>query len=113
MLCEYLALEGSYLPYSACTLKQTYSLAPSPPLAGRDSWTARLQAFNLLWARSYTGLSGRGVQVLGKRSRIPTLQHACDERGFRVGLIRFHSQLLTESRLISSTPLIYMLKLRG
>lgn len=33
--------------------------------------------------------------------------------GFRDGLLRFRSQLLTESQLISYTALIYMLKFRA
>jgi hypothetical protein len=43
---------------------------------------------------------------------IPTL-HADVSSGFRVGLVRVHSQLLAQSQLISCTPLIYMLKFRG
>lgn len=55
--------------------------------------------------------SGRGRAGHVVRG-VPTFPAANKHRGFRVGLIRFHSQLLTESLLISYASLIYMLKFR-
>jgi hypothetical protein len=57
--------------------------------------------------------AGSGVEFLVyDRGRFPTFPKHFTRPGFRVGLIGFHSQLLTESLLISFAPLIYMLKFR-
>lgn len=59
-----------------------------------------------------TGFIGRYATQLPGHP-YPTLHGPPEGAGFRVGLFRFHSQLLTESLLISCTPLSYMLKFRG
>jgi len=108
LTCWDLALEGSYPPYSACTLKQAYSEATGVV------WTDLLAGY-----RPVT-FCGVGVPPTSPASE-PTRPGACTPHctgtftapGFRAGLRRVHSQLLAPSQLISCTPLIYMLKFRG
>lgn len=136
VLPENLALEGSYLPYSACTIKQAYShCCPRAEVAthiypfSRRTY-AHVQGYNLLRLRYSTEFcaappllflvsSAKSCsEIICKHFRrqssmLPHIVLPPLRRGdFRVGLLHFHSQLLMQSQLISFTSLIYMLKLR-
>lgn len=97
-------------------LPPVFSLHSQAGLLWASTWSR--------WALRYWALtiSGQEFPSCSRSSRLDGSPHAAIPhivaprlgRGhFRDGLFRFRSQLLTESQLISCTPLTYMLKFRG
>lgn len=97
-----LALEEYYLPSSDCTFKQTYSIPPQPQLPHH-----RLRGFNALWRRGSNGFAS-GAVCLNQGDQPHIARPPVKAVGFRDGLCRVHSQLLTASLLISfGSPYLY------
>lgn len=125
----YLALEGAYLPHSRCTPKQRYS-------AGAHTHMGRAGAGGhvptLTWrpghhectrAGRYGAVTLHGEAFCaclrptsplpGRVRPTPHSSAALAARRFGAGLLPVRSPLLGESPLISSPPLINMLKSGG
>lgn len=101
---QHLALEGSYPLSSDSIIKLPYSLHDHcrTSCSLRGFHTRRLRHSRQI--RKQTDARDDRASPHFLRGQVPI--------GFRVGLFRFHSQLLTESLLISFASLIYMLKFR-
>jgi hypothetical protein len=103
---SYLALDGQHHPYSASTLKLTYSRGGTHRLPYSPGRVER----PVPWVVSPCAACRVRVSFRPSdyRSRLP-----CGCLGFGLGLIPLHSQLLGESQLISFPPLTNMLKFSG